>query len=160
YAELILLKQRLLGLWAGRSIAEGQASQMQVRLQGSADWTKLWTDLTLSAANLGLTNLCLDVNAPAIHEGYHARWDRRKDTNAEDPPTGHADMPLVVRGQTVGRLEIAGERNRVRLADTMAAATSLVEKIELAVLRLTSPPDEHCPSPIEEKTVSAPALAD
>jgi UDP-GlcNAc:undecaprenyl-phosphate GlcNAc-1-phosphate transferase len=159
YAEFLLFKQRLVGLWTklARGSADGPACQMEVRLQGSADWTELWSNLTRGAAELGLKNLFLDVNLPAIHEGYHARWDRFDDTAAADASTiWKAEIPLVVRGQRVGRLEIAGDRNHVPVCGAIAAASQLVDQVEFMVAQLTAPQAEPCPSPFAKTPTSSP----
>jgi UDP-GlcNAc:undecaprenyl-phosphate GlcNAc-1-phosphate transferase len=110
---------------------------MEVHLQGSANWPELWGSLKRRAAELGLRNLRLDVNAPAIHEGYHARWDRL-DADGEAPLTWCVDIPLMVRGQRAGRLEIGGDRNHAPVWETIAAAGRLVEEVEQVVALLSA----------------------
>jgi len=77
HAEFLLLKERLanLAILMLRRTRGGKPHQMEVHLQGSADWAELWGGLVVSAGQLGLERICLDVNAPAVYEGYHARWD-------------------------------------------------------------------------------------
>ena len=75
HAEVMLIVRRVESL--ARSMAGLTASrghQVEVRLQGSADWTKLWEQLTARALQLNLRSVRLDVNAPAVHEAYHATW--------------------------------------------------------------------------------------
>lgn len=146
YAEFLLLKQRLIGLWMGLGHGQAEGHQMEVRLQGSADWTELWANLTRSAAELGLKSLCLDVNAPAVREGYHARWDRFDDAPGTVPTAWRAEIPLIVCGHRVGRLEFAGERNHVPVCDTIAAGSRLVEQVEQAISLLTPTPRELPPA--------------
>jgi UDP-GlcNAc:undecaprenyl-phosphate GlcNAc-1-phosphate transferase len=81
---------------------------MEVRLQGSRDWRQLWTVLTEEAERLDLQQLLLDVNAPALHEGYHARWDKFRASD-ESPILWRFEIPLSADGHAVGRLEIAGQ---------------------------------------------------
>src|SRR5262249_35566120 len=78
HAEFLLVKDRLIATAVSllRVRANGKAHQIEVRLQGSADWKELWGVLTTYAQQLNLTTVHLDVNVPLIHEGYHARWDR------------------------------------------------------------------------------------
>ena len=93
YVELILLRENLYALVAllTRSPVRSQAHQLQVRLQGSADWPELWHSMLVSAQKMKLSSLCLDVNAPALHEGYHARWDRYVADEIECPRPWHAE---------------------------------------------------------------------
>ena len=77
FAEVLLVKEKI-GSFVNQvrfGHQHGRVHQIKVHLQGSADWNELWRDLTGSAQELGLKTMTLDVNAPAMHEGYHARWD-------------------------------------------------------------------------------------
>src|SRR5205085_264126 len=77
HAELLLIKERLFSLgllYFGGS--ENGSRQIAVHLQGTTEWQRLWVQLTQHAETRRLVYLRLDVNAPALHEGYHARWDR------------------------------------------------------------------------------------
>ena len=92
--------------------AGGTVRQLEVRLQGSADWEGLVARADRPAPS-GSTCVTVrfNVNAPALQEGYHARWDSpgRRDRGASR--LWRAEMPLAVGGQTVGRLEITGRRD-------------------------------------------------
>src|SRR5262249_20839832 len=79
-----------------------------VRLQGSADWNELWLALKDSAAELKLEHMLLDVNAPSLHEGYHARWDQAPEAQ-EARPRWHVEIPMSAKGLSVGRLVLAGK---------------------------------------------------
>jgi UDP-GlcNAc:undecaprenyl-phosphate GlcNAc-1-phosphate transferase len=128
HAEVMLVKERLrlLGgsLFAKR--AAGGAREIEVRLQGSADWKELWNAVTAKAAALNLWQVRLDVNAPSLHEGYHARWDRGQD-DAEAPHLWRAEIPLTAKGLPVGRLEIVGSPDREPVWRKIAAMTEAVE---------------------------------
>jgi UDP-GlcNAc:undecaprenyl-phosphate GlcNAc-1-phosphate transferase len=107
---------------------------MEVRLQGSADWNELWQTLTAHADRLNWQAVCLDVNAPAIHEGYHARWGRLGGT--ADDEIWRAELPLSVGGHVVGRLEVAGERDGVPVWDKLGELSRVAEDLERAVAEL------------------------
>lgn len=136
HAEALLIKKRLVGLFV-RLNANGnpKTHQLEVRLQGSTDWTELWGNLTARADDLGLRTVCLDVNAPALHEGYHARWDRYE-IEDEAPASWRAEFPLVVRGQALGRLEFTGDRGMAPVADVMWAVLKLAEDVERELAEL------------------------
>jgi UDP-GlcNAc:undecaprenyl-phosphate GlcNAc-1-phosphate transferase len=123
HAEVTLIKERLLNLFQPAS----PARQMQVRLQGSSDWQPLWKLLTETAERLHLQEMRLDVNAPSLHEGYHARWDRAAE--ADDVPTlWRVTIPLTVRGVAMGRLEIAGLPDDGPMWLKIATLTELVDE--------------------------------
>lgn len=141
HAEFLLLKERLVQLLKSQTHGrrQGLIHQMSVRFQGSVNWAKLWQNLTAQAATLELRTVCLDVNAPAIQEGYHARWDRFQG-NADAAAPWHAEFPLLVHNQHVGHLQITGERGEEAVGPKLTAIARWVEEIEEAVaLRIPAP---------------------
>jgi UDP-GlcNAc:undecaprenyl-phosphate/decaprenyl-phosphate GlcNAc-1-phosphate transferase len=112
HAEAVLVKERVVGLISSllRSWRREPACQLQVRLQGTGEWQHLWVRLTDSAERLNLREVRLDVNAPALHEDYHARWDRLGD-EGEFSDLWRAQIPVQAHGLDVGRLELAGRRD-------------------------------------------------
>lgn len=139
YAEIQLVKERLFGLWVSLRQPNGrsQPHQLEVRLQGSTDWSDLWASLTARAAALDLRSICLDVNAPARHEGYHARWGRFE-SEVETPASWRAEFPLVVAGQSIGRLEVVGDRAASPVADIMWSVLKLAEDVEQSLTSLVA----------------------
>jgi UDP-GlcNAc:undecaprenyl-phosphate GlcNAc-1-phosphate transferase len=145
HAEALLVKERLRSL-GGALLSFGgtaRARQIEVRLQGSADWKELWDGLTAVAPLLGLSRLLLDVNAPALHEGYHARWDHPRE-EGETPSVWSAAIPVRAGGQVVGRLEVAGTPDAEPVWKKIARVTEIVEAFgrgltEGAVARSRSP---------------------
>ncbi len=137
HAEALLVKTRLLAF--GRVLfspsIHGRARQLEVRLQGNADWRGLWTTLTAAAEQLNLQQLCLDVNAPALHEGYHARWDRAHE-DGEVPSLWRAAIPITALGSIVGRLELAGLPDSQPVWAKIATITRAVEDFESVIASL------------------------
>ena len=130
-AELRLIQQRIAaavrGVWPGR--AGKQPWQLAIRLQGSADWDHVWDDLTGVADRLNLQSICLDVNAPAMHENYHARWDQ------PDSPSEaflwRLEIPLFMNGTPIGRLSVSAERDDQLLIDSLQTLVKIVEVAEI-----------------------------
>jgi UDP-GlcNAc:undecaprenyl-phosphate GlcNAc-1-phosphate transferase len=130
HAEALLLRERLRALGGflfGRRGA--RARQLEVRLQGSADWNELWATLTATAVRLNLKRVRLDVNAPALHEGYHARWECLGESS-EAPNLWRAEIPLSSQGLSVGSLEIAAHPDAEPVWQKIAAVTRVVEDFE------------------------------
>jgi UDP-GlcNAc:undecaprenyl-phosphate GlcNAc-1-phosphate transferase len=148
YAELMLVKERLAGLASSflRAPPDGHARESEVRLQGTADWKGLWDALTAEAPGLNLVRLRLDVNAPALHEGYHARWDRCGG-EAEAPGLWRAELPLTAQGQPVGLVQIAGPQDHEPVWQKIAAVARLVENYTATVASLASASLETPPPP-------------
>lgn len=89
--------------------ATAQAAQGVVRLQGSAQWGKLWSALTESAAKLSIRQMHLDVNAPLIHEGYSATWEKPcLDGAVCRHGCWRVELPLMVGSESIGRLRVKG----------------------------------------------------
>jgi UDP-GlcNAc:undecaprenyl-phosphate GlcNAc-1-phosphate transferase len=114
------------------------ARQIEVRLQGSADWKELWNAITASAVELNLCQVRLDVNAPSLHEGYHARWDSGQE-EGEVPHLWRAEIQLKVRGLAVGRLEVVGQPDDEPMWVKIAALTKALEGVADALPPLAAP---------------------
>ncbi len=105
--------------------------QVQIRLQGSVNWSDLWERLLDSTTTLNLKSLVLDVNAPAVHEGYHARWSRGEAPfGAEESEVWYADLPLTANGKAVGRVMISGYSDDEPVWKKMAVVGEVAEQIE------------------------------
>jgi UDP-GlcNAc:undecaprenyl-phosphate GlcNAc-1-phosphate transferase len=139
YAELVLLVKSLHSVVAPSRPGPAGRTRLEVRLQGSAGWDGLWQDLAACAERLNLQAVCLDVNFPAVHEGYHARWDR-----LGPPPPGtllwRAEVPLRLGRQTIGRLTVVGVRDEESVGEQLAPLTILTERAETAFPALLAPP--------------------
>jgi UDP-GlcNAc:undecaprenyl-phosphate GlcNAc-1-phosphate transferase len=160
HAEFLLIKERLLAVAVALRYGHqvGRVHQLEVRLQGSADWNELWRDLTAFAEQLNLKTVCLDVNAPAIHEGYHARWDRLQGNDNDPAGFWRAEIPLHAHGYVVGRLEVIAQRDHETVWRKVALVAKIVEDIELVVSNLTLVPRPPRPgSPPPPAPAGAPA---
>lgn len=135
-AELRLIRARAGSVL--RKVAGGRAVELEVRLQGTHGWGAVWERIVHDARSLNLTSVCLDVNAPAWHEGYHRRW--AQGAGAEDPlHVWRVELPLLVHGQLVGRLTVSGERADGCMAEKLAALSAVVRSTE--ALLSAAPPD-------------------
>jgi UDP-GlcNAc:undecaprenyl-phosphate GlcNAc-1-phosphate transferase len=141
HAEFLLLKERLAAKVRAllRPRSAGQVHQQEVRLQGTADWNELWLRVTACADLLNLESICLDVNAPALHEGYHARWDRRPE-DVSQTNVWRAQIPLLTRGIALGRLEIAGRPDHEPVWAKIARVAKLIEEVAETVSFIASAP--------------------
>src|SRR5262249_38623496 len=110
-AELRLIHKR--GASGGGTVwpcpSSNRPWRLAIRLQGIADWDQVWEDLTGVADRLNFQTICLDVNAPAMHENYHARWDRP--TSPPETYLWRLEIPLFINGVPIGRLAVAAERD-------------------------------------------------
>jgi UDP-GlcNAc:undecaprenyl-phosphate GlcNAc-1-phosphate transferase len=158
YAEFMLAKERLTEMATSlvQRTPPGKPHQLEIRLQGSANWKELWQALTACGVRFNLKTIHLDVNAPAVHEGYHARWDRRRNDadvqglwrleiplllrsnplseDADDPPVAGGSVPFFC----VGRLAISGYPDAEPTWIKMTALAKLVESLQATVAKLAA----------------------
>ncbi len=95
----------------------------------------MWEDLTGVAYRLNFQTVCLDVNAPAMHENYHARWDR-----PNGPPEMYLwrlEIPLFIDKLPIGRLAVAAERDDQSLTDALLVLIKIVELAEIRAAEVT-----------------------
>jgi UDP-GlcNAc:undecaprenyl-phosphate GlcNAc-1-phosphate transferase len=136
HAEFVLLLQS--GRDLARSVIGARAGRLEVRLQGKARWGALWIRLTECAERLNLQNIALDVNAPAHHEGYHARWSRPTTQRGEEPPCWSAVILLTAWGQIVGQVTVSGLPDATPVWQKLAALAEVTDATE-TVLAETVP---------------------
>jgi UDP-GlcNAc:undecaprenyl-phosphate GlcNAc-1-phosphate transferase len=141
HAELSLLRQRVRSVYSTLLHTDDgkPASEIEVRLHGNVDWKELWQQITACAPQLNLGLARLDINAPAINEDYHARWtDGAPGEDFEDAAAlWSAEIPLVARGRTVGRVAVTGRRDEQPIWEKIATLARLVQDFETTVSQLT-----------------------
>jgi UDP-GlcNAc:undecaprenyl-phosphate GlcNAc-1-phosphate transferase len=140
HAELTLARQRLggLGRWLLPPGQRAAPREVKVRLQGTLAWQELWDSVIACARRLNLAAVRLDVNAPALQEGYHARWDRPQ-PELEGVALWRAEVPLLAHGKTLGRLEVLGAQDHEPVWQKIALLARLVEDFEATAAVLTDP---------------------
>jgi UDP-GlcNAc:undecaprenyl-phosphate GlcNAc-1-phosphate transferase len=156
FAEFLLIKEGVSSLvnQVRHGHEHGRIHQIKVHLQGSGNWNSLWRDLTVSAQEMGLKTMTLDVNAPAIHEGYHARWDRTSTDQSEASGYWRVEIPLTVNSHVVGRFDVVGIRGDESAWQKLAALAKIVEDIELSIAEMAAAKEpKPLPSVIPAKDV-------
>ena len=147
--ELLLLGSRLrrVGRFLVPPSASGQAKahQTTVRLQGSQQWELLWEVFTESADKLSVNEIRLDVNMPAVGEGFHASWERPRREDRDR--CWRMELPLVVADQSIGRLEIVGRCNGESTCEDIQRLLDLVEPFEAQLSTISG---EEVPVPAAE----------
>lgn len=139
YAEVLLLKEHILATAASFWQVPGGPNnrQIEARLQGSANWKDLWTTLTACAEELKLKRVRLNVHAPAIQECYFAQWGSFEE-EAEHPNLWHAEIPVGFRQQSVGRLEITGQRDDAPVWEKILTIARCLEDFENSAVTPTA----------------------
>jgi UDP-GlcNAc:undecaprenyl-phosphate GlcNAc-1-phosphate transferase len=173
HAELELLLQRLRTAWKSLLQPPDGGHEIEVRLQGTLDWRELWKRVTACAPMLNLCHLRLDINAPAIGEGYHVRWDCGGGHD-EAAALWRMQIPLAVDGRVIGEVQIAGRPDDEPMWEKIAALARMIQQFESTATLLTggscqapaappSPVEVHVPDLLRtapSPEVRTPASAD
>ncbi len=157
YVEWTLIKKSLAHrtqrIWSFQS--KDSPQELHLHLQGKAEWSELWRRLTSRAEMMSFIRIKLDVNAPAMHEGYHARWDRPWEMS-EQNNVWEIAIPITLHGTIVGRLEIAGVRDPDLFWEKLAKVAAMVEEFESGIFQSLQTP--HPGSQNKPKTSSELAI--
>jgi UDP-GlcNAc:undecaprenyl-phosphate GlcNAc-1-phosphate transferase len=152
-AEVVLLVKSIRD-YAGSVIGTARTGrEIEVRLQGSAEWSEFWKRLTGSADRLKLRSISMDVNSPAHHEGYHARWCRPSVKFGEEPNCWSAVIPLTAWGQTIGQVAVTGHPDADPVWQKVAELSAITDGIEAVLARIV--PTEIMPTQVVEPLVTA-----
>jgi len=142
HVEVRLLGQRLKNqigsLDPRRNWARHRPMPIATQLQGNGQWKDLWKTLIEFADRFDLCDVQLNINLPAIHEGYHASWKRKESPDRRQ--FWHTDIPLVTQNQTVGRLQITGRCEEGSVCAWMGELIAGLKPFETLMLALV---EEH-----------------
>lgn len=129
HIEFALIRERFRnsapGL-AGDSDAKPTGRQTAIRLQGSREWDKLWEAMVEAAESQGLVQMKLSINIPALHEVFYANWKTPNLSADIAENTWALQHPLMLDGQKVGHLELAG----LTVADGASTPTQLISVLD------------------------------
>lgn len=168
HIEFALLKERVrpLGRMSAGAAAgsEALANHGAVRLQGSHEWEVLWASLVEAAPNYGLTKLQLTIHMPSVHEAFFARWKGPKTPKEQNDAAWKLTQPLMVGGEAVGRLELAGVADGDRpTSEHVAQVLDFLEPIEGDIRRvkdrLSGQSGARPSNPAADSPARRPALA-
>lgn len=148
HIELALLrdKMRQHGLvFRSDATSHGQSTHGMVRLQGKHEWERLWATLVESAESYGLTRMTLAIHLHAQHEAFYANWQAPKHKAASGAEkqrrvdsAWRLSNPLMVDGEPIGKLELAGVADDPSRStfDQVAQVLDFLEPIEEDIRRV------------------------
>lgn len=84
--------------------------ESSIRLQGQRDWEEMWSRLREFAIECELNQIMLDVNAPWMHEGFHADW-KRSGLRGGTSNQWMVEIPMIVDGRILARVVVHAPRN-------------------------------------------------
>ncbi len=137
-AEFRLLMRRVWGVVRSFIMLPNRSNQLfddvSIRLQGDRDWNEVWRRLCEFAAENDLVEVMLDINAPWLHEGFHATW-RKKGVKLSASQQWQVEVPLVAEGRVFGRTRVHSRReNRISHHDIALNLLKVTNDIEELVI--------------------------
>lgn len=114
-AEFNLIARRVNGLLRSfllirRKETSATIQQDTVQLQGHHDWQEMWTRLREFAGECELNQIVFDVNAPWMHEGFHAEW-KKNGLKGGMSNEWRVELPMIVDGRVLARVVVHAPRN-------------------------------------------------
>jgi UDP-GlcNAc:undecaprenyl-phosphate GlcNAc-1-phosphate transferase len=113
---------------------EQRVVETAVQIQGQRAWEDSWLRLVDFAGDHELNQITLDVNAPWMHEAYHADW---KKSGVRNSPSQQwqVELPLIVSNRILGRVNVKADRtNRIPHHDVVLNLMKLTSDIENSIL--------------------------
>ncbi len=138
-ARLILQRLAYMSRFTFARYRMTDSANMQVRIQGTIDWSILWKELVSDASNLNVRQLRLDIDAPWLSESFHARMDLSSNSFEEATCVLKIVFPLAIQERVIGRVEVTRSRCSMPLGPTVELLTELVSNSE----RIASALVEH-----------------
>ena len=155
-AEVRLMGERARAVYRA-SVGRPPHVELAVRLQGTADWTEVWQRFVLAAHELRLESVRLDVNAPAWHEAFLGRWNRRATNSLCEHDMWTLEVPVIGHGEVIGRLTVAGVRAFAPFAAQIAELCAAISDAEALATRAA--PRLAPTSRLDRPAQTAPAAA-
>ncbi len=140
FAEMKLVVNRAIhfggSLFTRRKACPEAVVQQTVRLQGNRSWEIIWQSITEFAQKHGLARICLDLNMPWLHEGFHANWQKSRMPETVDRWT--TTIPIVCAGRMLGRLELIGNTKSGNVFEILGQLAELLEDLQPQITKLSS----------------------
>jgi UDP-GlcNAc:undecaprenyl-phosphate GlcNAc-1-phosphate transferase len=113
---------------------EQRVVETAVQIQGQRAWEDSWLRLVDFASEHELNQITLDVNAPWMHEAYHADW-KKSGVRTSPSQQWQVELPLIVSNRILGRVNVKADRNnRIPHHDVVLNLMKLTSDIENSIL--------------------------
>ncbi|MFM7115739.1 MAG: MraY family glycosyltransferase [Planctomycetota bacterium] len=113
---------------------EQRVVETAVQIQGQRAWEDSWSRLVDFASEHELNQITLDVNAPWMHEAYHADW-KKSGVRTSPSQQWQVELPLIVSNRILGRVNVKADRtNRIPHHDVVLNLMKLTSDIENSIL--------------------------
>lgn len=132
FAELMLVVRKFRefahSMLTPATRADQSVRHQAIRLQGSRNWEIVWETLVEFAEKSGLCRVHLDLNAPWLHEGFHANWQRSRLPDRLE--RWSTSLPIHSAGRVFGRLDIVGPVPAGRNFEVLTELANILEDLE------------------------------
>ncbi len=130
-----------------------------VQIQGQRAWNDSWLRLVDFAGEHDLNQITLDVNAPWMHEAYHADW-KKSGVRTSPSQQWQVELPLIVANRILGRVTVKADRtSRIPHHDVVVNLMKLTSDIETSLVEaepsLDAPARDSAAIANSEKTVAS-----
>jgi UDP-GlcNAc:undecaprenyl-phosphate GlcNAc-1-phosphate transferase len=130
--------------------------ETSVQIQGHRAWDESWLRLVEFAEEHDLNQITLDVNAPWMHEAFHADW-KRAGVRTSPSQQWQVELPLVVTNRILGRVSVKADRNsRIPHHDVVINLMKLTSDIENSILEAEPAVSPPLASPADRQPQSGP----
>ena len=142
-AEFKLISKRMLGTFSSSMGTPGKQDPKGIQLQGNRDWQMIWKQVCDFAAENKLSEVTLDVNAPWIHESFHAK--KKLDKSKRDLGTEwQSEMPLISTGRIFGRIVFCAPiEGRYSHHEVMQNVLRFTADLEITIAELSSEEEQE-----------------
>jgi UDP-GlcNAc:undecaprenyl-phosphate GlcNAc-1-phosphate transferase len=126
-----------------------------VHVQGNRNWKEVWRLLYEFAEEKRLAKLTLDINAPWLHESFHATRNITNRNNRIESREWQTILPVIVQERVCGRVEILGSGlEHESHHEIIRSLLQVLADIEFSLGQIgtnrTQPePPESAPQPLE-----------
>lgn len=134
--------------------------ESSVHVQGTREWQATWKRFCEFAEHRKLNKLTLDVNAPWLHESFHATVKGREKVR-EASDIWRSIVPLMVDGQVFGSIEIKCSKDaQHNHHETIGALLTLIAELEDEIssdsrpVAAAAPPATIATPPMNEVTLN------
>ncbi len=143
HIEFALIKNRVRHLTNSLVRVDAEESRALqdscVQLQGSREWSKLWSAVVEAANEYHLMAIKLTIDMPAIHESFYANWRSSRSQADDREQTWRLTHPLSVDGELVGQIDLAGiavNSKKLSSIGQILLALEFLEPIEEDIRRI------------------------
>lgn len=130
-----------------------------VQIQGQRAWEESRLRLVEFAEEHDLNQITLDVNAPWMHEAYHADW-KRAGVRTSPSQQWQVELPLIVSNRILGRVTVKADRNsRIPHHDVVINLMKLTSDIENSIVETEPAFNQPLPKAVDAEPQPEPVTS-